>query len=201
MREGLMSANSLGSWVVGNCLSLHPESFMEIRFTDASGFDLHANGADLAVIVFTRAEIEACRVGSAVERLLLLSDDADHVRRFAGRVVLMFDGYDGDPRALPQIRECVRFFRSVDSQWSYWLHFLLPDPEVLRLAVLLTVDVQVRARGRAQAGYALRDPAQLAEVLDRWFTAMNALHDAHGVDVAFNEAQTNALMRAIAGWA
>lgn len=173
---------------------------MEIRFTDVDGFDSQADGADLAVIVFTRAEIEAGRVGSAVERLLLFSDDAVQVRRFAGRVVLMFNGYDADPRALPQIPECVRFFRNVDSQWSYWLHFLLPDPEVLRLAVLLIVDVQVSARGQVEVGYELRDPAQLAGVLDRWFTAMNALHDANGVDATFNEAQTAAVMRAIAGW-
>jgi hypothetical protein len=113
----------------------------------------------------------------------------------------MFNGYDADPRALPLIPECVRFFRSVDSHWSYWLHFLLPDPEVLRLAVLLIVDVQVRGRGTSEIGYALRDPAQLVAVLDRWFIAMNTLHDAHGVDGAFNEAQTTALMRAISGWA
>lgn len=173
---------------------------MEIRFTDADGFDSQADGADLAVIVFTRAEIEAGRVGSAVERLLLFSDDSAQVRRFAGRVVLMFNGYDADPRALPQIPECVRFFRNVDSQWSYWLHFLLPDPEVLRLAVLLIVDAQVSARGQMEVVYELRDPAQLAGVLDRWFTAMNTLHDANGVDATFNEAQTAALMRAITGW-
>lgn len=174
---------------------------MEIRFTDADGFDALAAGADLAVIVFTRAEVESGHVGSATERLMLFSDDTQHVRRFAGRVVLLFSGYESDPRPLPGIPECVWFFRGVDAQWSYWLHFLVPDPEVLRLPVLLSVDVHSRAGRSREIGYTLSEPFQLAMMMQRWLTAMNALHDAHGIDDAFNEAQTRALLRAIEGWA
>ena len=47
---------------------------MEIRFTDADGFDRHAAHADLAVLVVQREDIEGLRVGSIVERLLMLSD-------------------------------------------------------------------------------------------------------------------------------
>jgi len=173
---------------------------MEIRFTDADGFDVHATAADLAVVVFTREEIERGHVGSAIERLMLFSDDADHVRRFAGRVVLLFGGYDDDPRPLPGIAECVRFFRTVDQHWSYWLHFLIPDQDVLRLIVLLSVDVGVRARSNRVVGYELREPTQLARATERWLGAMNALHDVHGIDEGFNKAQTEVLFEAIAGW-
>lgn len=174
---------------------------MEIRFSDADGFDAHAHGADLALLMFTRDEVEAGRVGGAVERLMLFSDDATHVRRFAGRVVLMFSGYDNDPRPLVQIPECTRFFRSIDAQWSYWLHFLLPDREMLRLALLMSVDVRVCERKGLEVGYELRTPAQLAGTLHRWFVAMNALHEVHGIDEAFNEAQSSAVMKALEGWA
>lgn len=165
---------------------------MENRFMDARGLDAHAGRADLAVIAFARAEVETGSVASAIERLLLFSDDVNHVRRSAGRVVLMFSGYDQDPRPLLEVPECVRFFRNVDKHWSYWLHFLVPDPEVLRLPLMLRLDVQACIRGNLQVGYRLKEPAQLAPVLDRWFTAMNALHDAHGIDVAFNEAHVDA---------
>src|SRR6218665_1424675 len=101
-------------------------SAMEIRITDADGFGRLSPKADLAVVVITRADIEALRVGSTVERLLLFSDDATQVLRFAGRMVIQVEGYDDDPRPLVLIPECVRFFRAVDAQWSYWLHFLLP---------------------------------------------------------------------------
>lgn len=99
---------------------------MEIRITDADGFGRLSPKADLAIVVITRADIEAFRVGSTVERLLLFSDDANQVMRFAGRMVIQVEGYDDDPRPLPLIPECVRFFRAVDAQWGYWLHFLPP---------------------------------------------------------------------------
>jgi hypothetical protein len=173
---------------------------MEIRFSDADGFDAQADRADMAVILFARAEVEAGRVGSAVERLLLFSDDARHVRRFAGRVVLLFEGYDNDPRPLVQIPECVRFFRDIDAQWSYWLHFLMPNPELLRLVLLMRVDFRARGGNGLRVGYELRDPSQLADTLQRWFAAMNTLHDAHAIDDAFNRAQSRAVMAALDGW-
>lgn len=91
---------------------------MEIRFCDADGFDAGADGADMAAVLFTRGEVEAGHVGNAVERLMLFSDDARHVRRFAGRMAIVFSGYDSDPRPLVQMPDCVRFFRGIDAHWS-----------------------------------------------------------------------------------
>ena len=67
---------------------------MEIRITDADGFGRLSPKADLAIVVITRADIEAFRVGSTVERLLLFSDDANQVMRFAGRMVIQVEGYE-----------------------------------------------------------------------------------------------------------
>ena len=173
---------------------------MEIRFTDADGFEKRAFGADMAAVFFSRTEVEAGLVGSAVERLMLFSDDARQVRRFAGRVVLVFGGYDQDPRPLVLIPECVRFFRGIDEHWSYWLHFLVPEPELIRLALLLRLDVEVRMQRGSQVGYGLRRPAQLQDLLHRWFAAMNALHDMHGIDEAFNKSQSSAVMAALEAW-
>lgn len=173
---------------------------MEIRFADANGFDTQADGADMAVIVFTRAEVEAGHVGSAVERLMLLSDHPKHVRRFANKIVLLFSGYDDDPRALAQIPECVRFFRAIDEQWSYWLHFLLPEAEILNLVLLLRVDVRVHVRRGVQVGYELNDRNQVRDALYRWFAAMNTLHDMHGIDATANKEQSRAVMAALQKW-
>lgn len=170
---------------------------MEVRLTDADGFERHAASADLAILLFTREEVEAQRVGSAVERLMLFSDSAENVRRYAGRMTLMFSGYDDDPRPLVQIPECVMFFRAIDRQWSYWLHFLRPDPDVLNLAMLMLLDVQVSEIGAGQAGYALRDPMQLHELLKRLFLAMNVLHDTFGIPQSANEAMTAAALTAL----
>lgn len=154
---------------------------MEITTTDADGFDRLSQHADLAIVLISRADIEAMQVGSTVERLMLFSDDAEQVFRFAGRMVLQIEGYDADPRPLVQIPECVRFFRAVDAQWNYWLHFLLPLPDQLQLIVLMLTDVRVQERRGAMVGYAPRDPRQLRRVLDRQFDALDRLHAAFGV--------------------
>lgn len=171
---------------------------MEIRITDAEGFDRTAPGADLAVVVITRADIEAGSVGETVERLLLFSDDAVQVYRFAGRMLLTVEGYDDDPRPLLLIPECIRFFRAIDAQWSHWLHFLLPQPDQLKLILLMLVDVDVQEEDqRHPPAYRLRHPDQLGRVLHRLFTSMNVLHETFGVPQALNEAITEAVSAAL----
>ncbi len=170
---------------------------MEIHITDADGFDRLSAKTDLVFVVIARADIEAFKVGSTVERLMLLSDDATQVMRFAGRMVVLVEGYDDDPRPLLLIPECVRFFRAVDAQWNYWLHFLLPLPDQLNLILLLLADVAPLPRQRAEIGYQLRDPEQLDRVLHRLFHAMNALHETFGVPLSLNKAMTAAVVVAL----
>jgi hypothetical protein len=62
------------------------------------------------------------------------------------------------------------------------------------------LGVDVRMLKGVEVGYALRQPAQLPAVLHRWFRAMNALHEAHGIDEAFNRAQSAAVIEALRGW-
>lgn len=170
---------------------------MDITITDADGFGRHSPRADLAIVVITRADIESLRVGSTVERLLLFSDDAMQVMRFAGRMVVQVEGYDDDPRPLLLIPECVRFFRAVDAQWNYWLHFLLPLPDQLNLILLMLVDVLPLSRKRGEISYQLRDPEQLGHVLRRLFEAMNTLHETFDVPMSHNEAMTAAVVAAL----
>ncbi|CAM3421851.1 hypothetical protein [Paracidovorax anthurii] len=170
---------------------------MQIRYTDGSGFDQQVQEADFAVIVISREDVEAPRVDGTAQRLTAFSDDPIRVHRFAGRMLVQVNGYDGDPRPLVQIPECVRFFRALDARWGYWLHFLLPEPDVLKLILLMLVDVEPQPGEGGQVGYALRHPAQLVPVLRRLFHAMNALHDTFGVPSAHNEAMTAAALAAL----
>lgn len=154
---------------------------MKVTQTDADGFHNHAQQADLVIVVISRFDIETMRVGSTVERLMLLSDDTEQVFRFAGRMALQVEGYDDDPRPLAQIPECVRFFRAVDAQWNYWLHFLLPMADQIRLIFLMLVDMQAQEQHGAQVGYVPRHLEQMDLALDRLLEAVRVLHDIHGV--------------------
>lgn len=170
---------------------------MEIRFTDADGFDRQAPGSDLAVLLISRQDIAAFKVGSVVERLMLFSDCREHVQRFAGRMVLQVEGYDHDPRPLVLIPEVVRFFRAVDAQWNYWLHFLMPEVDQLRLILLMLVDVEQVTRLQEAVGYALLKPEQMDEVIGRLLFAMEKLHEAFDVPLTHAEAMIAAVRRAV----
>lgn len=168
---------------------------MEIKFTDADGFEREAAGADLAVLLIQREDIEALRVGSTVERLLLLSDRAEHVHRFAGRLLLRVSGYDDDPRPLSQVPECVRFFRAVDRQWGYWLHFIMPEPEELMFILFMLLDVRWAASHGGMVGYVPPDPQQFDRVLQRLFSAMRRLQSAFNVPLTHAMAVADAVTR------
>lgn len=170
---------------------------MEIIVSDADGFDRHAGSADLAVVLFTRSEIEAAAVGSAVERLMLFSDVEENVRGYEGRVALMFEGYDADPRSLVEIPECVAFFRAVDRQWSYWLHFLVARPDALNLAFLLLADVRPLSLGSDHRTFAVNDPDQLTNLLVRLFSSMNTLHANYDIPDLVNRRRTETVLRSL----
>ncbi len=170
---------------------------MEIIISDAGGFDRHAGAADLAIILFTRSEIESAAVGSAVERLMLFSDVEDNVRRYEGRMALMFEGYDTDPRSLVEIPECVAFFRAVDRQWSYWLHFLVARPDALNLAFLLLADIRPLAIAGDSRTFAVNDPDQLTKLLERLFTSMNTLHANYEISELANRRRTETVLRSL----
>jgi hypothetical protein len=170
---------------------------MEIIFSDADGFDRHAASADLAIVLFTRSEIEAAAVGSAVERLMLFSDVAENVRRYEGRVGLLFEGYDADPRSLVEIPECVAFFRAVDCQWSHWLHFLVARPDALNLAFLLLADVRPLSLDGDRRSFAIKDPDQLTNLLVRLLVSMNTLHTNYGVPEAVNRRRTDTVLQSL----
>lgn len=171
---------------------------MEIRFTDADGFDRQAQGADMAIVLISRQDIVSFRVGSVVERLMLFSDSREQAQRFAGRMVLQVEGYDDDPRPLVLIPEVVRFFRAVDAQWNHWLHFLMPEEvEQIRLILLMLVDVKEVASQHGSVGYALLKPDQLDDVIKRLVFAMQKLHEAFDIPLSHAEVMIAAVMRAV----
>lgn len=167
---------------------------MEFKITDADGFEGESQGADMAVVLITRQEVEATNVTSMVERLTMLSDAAKYVQHFAGRVAIHVSGYDDDPRPLVLIPDCVSFFRAVNAQWQYWLHFLVPDADLLKLIVLLLIDVRVHEVRGGHIGYAVGDSRQLHAVLNELFAAMDQLHARFGIPASEGEL-TKALVR------
>jgi hypothetical protein len=149
----------------------HTQTTVAIQFVDADGIRRHADEADAAALCLTRREVEAGLVGSAVERLMELSDSPAYVERFEASVILVIEGYEHDPRELWQIPEVCIFMRAVTKQWPYWAWFAMPQAGVPALVLSLLVDTVLvhNDAGRISA---------MAEDLIALDSTLSALHTA-----------------------
>lgn len=130
--------------------------------------------ASLAVCVITRAEVERGLVGAVVDRLMMLTDEDAPALQLEGNLMLVFDGYDGDPRELYEMPDVRAFVRVVTDAWPFWFHFL--DRTSSGPAVLLSLLVDHHGHVRADGCATLRlDAPMLHRECRRMFAAMDTL--------------------------
>lgn len=110
-----------------------------ILLTDVDGAGTALATCDVVVMPIRREAVEAMDTAPVLERLAVLSDSAEHSRKFRGALLFSFDGYDTDRRELFQIPECCAYFRALTRRWPYWLHFL--DESLIGTARAMLDDV------------------------------------------------------------
>jgi len=152
---------------------------MRVMLTDADGL---ANNSEPALIVLdiTRREIESGNIASALERLHVLTDSAESVRRYRESLVFQIGGYDSDPRELPDIPEVRAFFRRLAAEWPHWLWFLHRGVGAIGLLLALLCDVRV-VRGAGSYGTEFLNQAQLAAAVADLLDRGNALFATYGI--------------------
>lgn len=148
----------------------------------------------LVFLRFNRPEIESGVTGSAVDRLMSLSDATRHVRALADTCVLEVGGYDDDPRELYEIPEVRAFFRALVPEWGGWLHFLEKEHSSISVLVSLLVDMEAVERRAGKVSAHMRDPAQFRTVMLSLFNAMNLLYIEHGLTDTDALAMTDKVM-------
>ncbi|WP_303785287.1 chlororespiratory reduction 6 domain-containing protein [Azovibrio restrictus] len=152
---------------------------MRVMLTDADGL---ANNSEPALIVLdiTRREIESGNIASALERLHVLTDSAESVRRYRESLVFQIGGYDSDPRELPDIPEVRAFFRRLAAEWPHWMWFLHRGVGAVGLLLALLCDVRV-VRGAGSYGTEFLNQAQLAAAVADLLDRGNALFATYGI--------------------
>lgn len=131
--------------------------------------------ATLAVCVVERKEIERGLTGDVVDRLMRLTDEDATAERLDASLVLVIDGYDGDPRSIYAIPEVCRFMRDITSMWPFWFHFLERDTPALPGLMCILVDHHVLSGDHASARLSI-DDAMLQRVGSELLEAMRAMH-------------------------
>jgi hypothetical protein len=86
---------------------------------------------------FSRQDVKSARVGSALDRLMTLTDTPLACAQNASRLRLVFTGYEQERKEIAQIHDIAHYFQAITAHWPYWMHFL--SPQVDNMATLLNL--------------------------------------------------------------
>lgn len=168
----------------------------QIDRVTADDFHEAVRASDFVVIEFSKDEVKAGLIGTAVERLMLLSDTPEYADRFMDGITFTFSGYDEDPRSVHQIPECVAYLRNITNAWPFWYHFLEKKGDSIAILMLCLCDSKVVYQSGGQVGTSI-DMDQLTKEMLRMFDGMNALHTMHHFPEHLNRRMTDQVAQSI----
>jgi hypothetical protein len=88
---------------------------------------------DPVILMFSRRQVETCDMDEPLELLRSLTADRGVAIEFCGRISLVVDGYNDDPRELFEIPEVRAYIKRLDQAWPYWFFFLSQADESIKL--------------------------------------------------------------------
>lgn len=152
---------------------------------------------DLIVLLLDQVNVSVCNTAPALAALRTLLLDPARVRQFAGRVTLIFDGYDDQKEELYQNPVVRAFVVRLTEQFPYWLHFVLKDDDALFVLVMCLmgpegVTVEHHPGGRVRLEV---NPDKFNDVVMTLFGNMNALYADYGLSEKENSATTQQVKR------
>ena len=88
---------------------------------------------DPVILMFSRRQVEAGDVDEPLQFLRRLTADRHTALEFCGRISLVVDGYNDDPRELFEIPDVRAYIKRLDQEWRYWFFFLSQADESIKL--------------------------------------------------------------------
>lgn len=132
----------------------------------------------IIILDISREEILAGDSSGALERLRVLTDSAENLRRYRECLIFQVRGYDEDPRVIVEIPEIRAFFDTLSQTWPYWLWFLRRDLGAVALFMSLLCRVEVLRDVDGSVGTEFLDMGELKSRLIDLFTRANPLFEA-----------------------
>jgi hypothetical protein len=163
--------------------------------TDSTTFsdlaELPSEGQEMIVLHIGRKDIESGNMAHALDSLNVLVENAENVRRYRESLIFIVDGYDDDPRALPEIPEVRAYFQAMVKEWPYWLWFQVRGMGAIALLFSLLCKVRIFQAADGGFGTEFLDLKQVGAVAYDLFTRSNPLFDAYGITLAEAEASAD----------
>jgi hypothetical protein len=80
------------------------------------------------MVEITRADVESGSTHELVDGLTRVLADPPFARSMQGGTIIMFDGYNDDPREIEEIPEVLAYLRRIHEELRFLLYFLDPAP-------------------------------------------------------------------------
>jgi len=91
-------------------------------------------------LVVSRRDIEAGDLEPLLRLLQTLTVSPDALKHWAGRLTIVIDGYNLDPRDVCEVPEIRQFFEALEARWPYLPFFLLRERADYLLYFSLAAD-------------------------------------------------------------
>lgn len=137
-------------------------------------------GADIFMLPIDAKSVRAPEIGPAADVLMQLSDCAELSDILAGTLMLDFEGWDEDPRELPEIPEVRAFMKLLHAQWPYWVNFILPEPTTIALLYGLLLPNPKFVHTPDGRFNLVMDDKEVMALTQQLLHAAQALHEVHG---------------------
>lgn len=148
---------------------------------------------DFLMVGIGRDKVESNDIAPALSTLTDLFADPNAVRRLQGRVSILFEGYDDDPREVYEIPEVRRFCAALDRRFPYWLYFLTTIQNNLKVVTFCLVRVKVLRPGQIWV-----DTDDLQRFLLSHVSAMNTVFDRYSLGEEAKLARTERVCKYLA---
>lgn len=124
-------------------------------------------------LVISREQIDEMNLHEPLTVLRQLAGNPEKAIAACGRISLVIDGYNTDPRELFEIPEVRRYILQLDALWPYWFFFLSQaDDSIKVIESCLCDSIEV------VPGVTSIDTEQLNVCLTRHFSALNSYCEA-----------------------
>jgi hypothetical protein len=137
--------------------------------------DLRPGVSELVVLLISRREVEAADIASVLSRLKPFLATRDEAWRYRGRMTLVVDGYNHDPRELVDIPEVRTLLRKLEASWPAWAFFFNQVDDSITLLLSCVAGSRFLGRGAVEI-----DAEMVAAALGRAFGGMNMIFDRFG---------------------